>query len=81
MALMVKNPPANAGDKKRHGFDLWVGKISWKRKWQPAPVILPGKFHGQKSLVGYSPWGCKTVEMTDCTYTHCFNLLMSCAIF
>ena len=38
---------------KRCGFDPWVGKISWKRAWQPAPVFLPGKFHGQRSLVGY----------------------------
>ena len=41
---------------KRHGFDPWVGNIPWKRKWQPAPVFLPGKFQGQRSLVGYSPW-------------------------
>ena len=39
----------------------WVGKIPWRRKWQPTPVFLPGKFYGQKSLVGYSPWGCKRV--------------------
>ena len=47
-----KNLPANAGDL---GFDPWVGKIPWSRKWQPTPVFLPGKFHGQRSLVGYSP--------------------------
>ena len=41
---------------RRHRFDPWVGKIPWRRKWQPTPVILPGKSHGQ-SLVGYSPWG------------------------
>ena len=34
-----------------HGFDPWVGKTPWKRKWQPTPVILPGKFHGQRSLI------------------------------
>ena len=45
---------------RRCGFDPWVGKIPWKRKWQPAPVFLPGKSHGQKSLVGYSPWGRKS---------------------
>ena len=43
---------------RRHGFDPWVGKIPWNRKWQPTPVFLPGEFHGQKSLVGYSPWDC-----------------------
>ena len=42
---------------RRCGFDLWVGKISWRRKWQATPVFLPGKFHGQRSLAGYSPWG------------------------
>ena len=43
------------------GFEPWVGKIPWRRKWQPSPVFLPGKFHGQRSLLGYSPWGCKRV--------------------
>ena len=37
----------------------WIGKILWRRKWQLAPVFLPAKSHGQRSLVGYSPWGCK----------------------
>ena len=41
----------------RPGFDPWVGKIHWRRKWQSTPVLLPGKSHGQRSLVGYSPWG------------------------
>ena len=40
---------------RRHGFDPWVGKILWRRKWQPTPVFLPGESHGQRSLVGYSP--------------------------
>ena len=40
-------------------------KILWRRKWQPTPVFLPGKFHGQKSLVGYSPWGCKELDTTE----------------
>ena len=43
------------------GFDPWVGKIPWKRAWQPTPVFLPGKSHKRRSLAGYSPWGCKTV--------------------
>ena len=46
---------------RRHWFDPWVMKIPWKRKWQPTPVFLPGKSYGQKSLVGYSPWGWKIV--------------------
>ena len=46
------------------GFDPWVIKISWRRKWQPTPVFLPRKSHGQRSLVGYSPWSCKESDMT-----------------
>ena len=64
---VIKNPPANAGD-SRHGFDPWVGKIRWSRKWQPTPVFLPGKFHGQRSLAGYSSWGCKDSDMTEHTH-------------
>ena len=41
---------------KRCWFNPWVGKISWRRKWQPTPVFSPGKSHGQRSLAGYSPW-------------------------
>ena len=44
---------------RRCGFDTWVRKIPWRRKWQPTLVFLPGKFHGQRSLAGYSPWGQK----------------------
>ena len=51
VALVVKNLPANGED--RHGFDLWVRKIPWRRAWQPTPVFLPGESHGQRSLVGY----------------------------
>ena len=46
-------------------FDHWIGKIPWSRKWQPTPVFLPGKFHGQRSLVGYSPWGHKELDTTE----------------
>ena len=44
----------------RCGFDPWVGKILWRRKWQPTPVFLPGEFHGQRTLAGYSPLGCRS---------------------
>ena len=54
---MEKNPPANAGDSKNHGFDPWVGKIPWKRARQLTPVFLLAESHGQRSLVGYSPYG------------------------
>ena len=53
---VVKNPPANAGDT---GLIPGVGKIPWRREWQPTSVFLPGEFPGQRSLVGYSPWGRK----------------------
>ena len=52
---MVKNLPAM----QETGFNPWVEKIPWSRKWLPTPVFLPGEFHGQRSLVGYSPWGCR----------------------
>ena len=42
---------------RRHEFDPWVRKIPWRRKWQPTPVFLPGKSHGQRGLRGSSPWG------------------------
>ena len=50
---------------KRHGYNPWVRKIPWRRNWQLTPVFLPGKFHRQRSLVGYSPWGHKELDMTE----------------
>ena len=50
---------------KRCRFDPWVGKIPWSWKWQPIPVFLPGKFHGQRTLRGYSPWSHKELDMTE----------------
>ena len=47
------------------GFNLWVGKIPWRRKWQSTPVLLPGKSHGQRSLGDYSPQGQKELDMTE----------------
>ena len=47
---------------RRPGFDPWLGKIPWRRKWQPTPVLLPGESHGGRSLVGYSLWGRKESE-------------------
>ena len=46
---------------RRGELDLWVVKIPWSRKWQPTPLFLPGKSHGQTSLAGYSLWGHKGV--------------------
>ena len=60
---VVMNPPANAGDSGDVSLTSWIGKTFWRRKWQPTPVFLPGKSHGQRSLVGYSPWGLKESDM------------------
>ena len=46
---------------RRCGFSLWVWKTPCRRKWQSSPVFLPEKSHGERSLAGYSPWGCKRV--------------------
>ena len=50
---------------RRPGFDPWVGKIPWSKIWQPTPVFLPGESHGQRSLAGYNPWGCKELDVTE----------------
>ena len=58
---MVKNLPAM----QKTGFDPWVGKISGRRERQPTPVFLPGKFHGQRSLEGYSPCGHSQTQLSN----------------
>ena len=63
VAQTVTNQPAM----QETGFDPWVGKIPWRREWQPTPVFLPGEFHGQRSLVGYSPWGRTESDTTEVT--------------
>ena len=50
---------------RRLGFDPWVGKIPWRRKWQTTPVFLPGESHEQRRLVGYSLWGHKGLDTTE----------------
>ena len=57
------------------GLIPWVGKIPWRRKWQPTPVFLLGKSHGQRSLAGYSPWGHKESDMTEQLSTHALTPL------
>ena len=52
---------------RRHGFNPWVWKILWRKKWQPIPVFLPGKSHEQRSLGGYSSWGHKRVRHNSVT--------------
>ena len=61
VALVVKDLPTDAADAR---FNPWVGKMPWNRKWQPALVFLPGRFHGQRSLAGYSPWSCRKSDIT-----------------
>ena len=74
MAQMVKHPPVmwetwvrSLGQEDSPGFDPWVRK---RRKWLPTPYYLPGKFHGQRSLVGYSPWGRKESDKTERLHFH-----------
>ena len=62
--------PQEAGASGDVGLDPWVRKIPWRREWQPTPVFLPGEFHGQKSLEGYSPWGHKESDTKEQLSTH-----------
>ena len=60
-----KEPTCQCRRLQRHGFDPWVRKVPWRRKWQPTPVYLPGKSQGQRALVGCSPRGCKEPDTTE----------------
>ena len=63
---------------RRHSFDSWVRKIPWRWKHQPTLVFLPGEFHGQRSLAGFSPWGHKELDMTEwLKHTHVIILKFS----
>ena len=62
---------------KTCGFDPWVEKIPWRRKWQPTPVFLPGESHGQRSLTGYSPWATRVGhDWSDLQRTHTSHFLI-----
>ena len=63
-----KEPACQCKRCRRRRFDPWVGKIPWRRAWQPPPVLLPGESHGQRSLAGYSPWGPKELDLTEVTW-------------
>ena len=69
MAQWVKNPPAMQETQETPETWVQVQSLGWenprRRKWQPTPLFLPGKFHGQSSLVGYSPWGRKESDTTE----------------
>ena len=71
---MVKNLPANAGDAREAGSIRGSGRFPRVRKWQPRPVFLPGEFHGQRSLAGYSPQGCKESDTTERLSTRAIKL-------
>ena len=66
----MKNPPVNVGDAGDMGLIPGSGRAPGKGNGNPVPVFLPGKFHGQRSLVGYSPWGCKESNMIGHACTH-----------
>ena len=70
VALVDKESSCQWRRHKRHWFDPCVRKIPWSRGQQPTPVFLPGKFHGQRSLARYSPWGCEESGMTECVHVH-----------
>ena len=78
---MIKTPSSQYRGLR---FDPWVRKIPWRRKRQLAPVFLPGKFHGQRSLVGYSPWGGKALDTAEHVHTQlgaaleAISILMLC---
>ena len=65
------DPPCQCGRHKRCKFNPWVGKIPWRRAWQPTPVCLPGESHGQRSLASCSPWGRKESDTTEVTWHSC----------
>ena len=72
----VKHPPKFRG---RHQFDPWVGKIPWRRAWQPTIVFLPGESHEQRSLAVYNPWGLKESDTTEHithihTHSSCYTI-------
>ena len=62
-----KEPASQCRRLKRCRFSPWVGKIPWRRVWQPTPIFLPGESHRQRSLVGYSLWGCKESDRPEAT--------------
>ena len=63
----VKNPPPNAGHARDTGSVPGSGRFPWRRTWQPTAVFLPGEFHGQRSLLGYSPYSRTELDTTEAT--------------
>ena len=74
---MAENCPASAEDAGDVGFiPCGSERPPGGRIWQPPPVFLPGKFHGQRSLVGYSSWDCKELEMTEHACMHLYKFVV-----
>ena len=65
-----KESACNAGDTGDASLILESGRFPWRKKWQPAPVFLPGESHGQRGLMGYTPWGHKELDMAEHAHTH-----------
>ena len=76
-AQTVKNPQCRRC--RRHRFNPWVWKIPRRREWLPTPAFLPGESHGQRNLVGYSPWGLREIwtRLSDWAYM-CTSLCSIC---
>ena len=82
--LVGKESAWNAGNHlqcRRPRLNPWVRKIPWRRKWQPTPVLLPGKSHGRRRVVGYSPWGPKESDMTERLHFLSLSLPFSLLLF
>ena len=72
-----KEPACQCRSRKRREFDPWVGKIPWRREWEPSTLFLLGKSHGQRSLAGYSPRGRKESDTTEDTHVYCIDSVQS----
>ena len=73
-----REPTCQCRRHRRHGFYPWVGKIPWRRPWQPTPVLLPGEPHGQRNLAGYSPWSRRESYMAKGIQQRTGTMKMSC---
>ena len=71
---MVKKKKKISLQCRRPRFDPWVGKIPWRREWRPTPGFLPGESHGQRSLAGYSPWGCRVRSLVGIIISRVFQM-------
>ena len=81
-ASLVAQTVNNLSAMQEAGFNPWVGKILWKREWQP--IFFPGEFHGQRILAGYSPWGCKELDtmerLTLSLFRYICNIIYQCYV-